>query len=140
MRELRVEADRKYMQTVQDFVNEDLENNPACSRKDVLEIHMVVDEIFGNIADYAYDDKPGPVIIAVDADKEGMIELTFSDEGKPYDPMSSEDPDVSLPARERSLGGLGIFMVKNVMDVLGYEYKNGRNIFTMRKRIGGKHA
>ncbi len=140
MKELRVEADHKYMQTVQDFVKEALEKNPECSRKDMLEIHMVVDEIFGNIADYAYDDKPGPVVISVDADEEGEIELIFSDEGKPYDPLSNEEPDVSLPARERSLGGLGIFMVKNVMDVLGYEYKNGRNIFTMKKRIGGKHA
>ena len=70
--------------------------------------------------------------MAVDDDPLSVI-ITFIDNGVQYDPLAKEDPDVSLPASERQIGGLGIYMVKKSMDELNYEYKNGQNIFTIKK-------
>ena len=141
MREMRIEASRKYMQTVQDFVKEELEKNPVCTRSDKLKIHMVVDEIFGNICDYAYTDAPGEITVWVDTDSSAeMVKFVFSDEGTPFNPLLLDDPDITLPASERSIGGLGLFMVKNAMDDISYESKEGKNILTIIKRIGEKDA
>ena len=141
MKELKVEAERSNMQKVQDFVKGELEQDPAVSRTDLLQIHMVIDEIFGNIVSYAYEDGAGDVVIMVDYDKaQGTVSLAFTDEGKPYNPLLKEDPDVTLSAKERSVGGLGIFMVKNTMDEIDYENKDGKNIFTMKKKVGGAYA
>ncbi len=141
MKALTVEAERENMQKVQDFVKGELEQDPEVSRTELLKIHMVIDEIFGNIVSYAYEDGAGDVVIMVDYDKaQGMVSLSFTDEGKPYNPLLKEDPDVTLSAKERSAGGLGIFMVKNTMDEIDYENKDGKNILTMKKKIGGSYA
>ncbi len=139
MKKLTVEADRRNMQAVQNFVEKELTKDPDCIRSDVLKVHMVIDEIFGNISDYAYDDGTGNVTIAVDIDgPEKTLQLVFSDEGKEYNPLLNEDPDITLPVGKRAIGGLGILMVKNTMDEIRYEYEGGRNILIMRKRIGGQ--
>ena len=141
MRELCIEANRENMQAVQDFVKEALEKNSKCTRKDLLKIHMVVDEVFGNISDYAYGDSIGPVRVQVDVDEEDEAAvLVFMDEGTPFDPLSEVSPDITAPASKRSIGGLGIFMVKNAMDDISYEYKDEMNVLTMKKRMGEKDA
>ncbi len=141
MKELKVEADHENMQKVQDFVKGELEQSPGLSHKDLLQIHMVIDEIFGNIVAYAYEDGRGDVVILVDYDKtQGTVMLVFTDEGKPYNPLLNEDPDIKLSADERAVGGLGIFMVKNTMDEIDYENRDGKNILTMKKQIGGSYA
>lgn len=141
MKELKVEADHENMQKVQDFVKGELEQSPGLSHKDLLQIHMVIDEIFGNIVAYAYEDGRGDVVILVDYDKtQGTVMLVFTDEGKPYNPLLNEDPDIKLSADERTVGGLGIFMVKNTMDEIDYENREGKNILTMKKQIGGSYA
>lgn len=141
MKELKVEADHENMQKVQDFVKGELEHSPGLSHKDLLQIHMVIDEIFGNIVAYAYEDGRGDVVILVDYDKtQGTVMLVFTDEGKPYNPLLNEDPDIKLSADERAVGGLGIFMVKNTMDEIDYENRDGKNILTMKKQIGGSYA
>ncbi len=141
MKELKVEADHENMQKVQDFVKGELEQSPGLSHKDLLQIHMVIDEIFGNIVAYAYEDGRGDVVILVDYDKtQGTVMLVFTDEGKPYNPLLNEDPDIKLSADERTVGGLGIFMVKNTMDEIDYENRDGKNILTMKKQIGGSYA
>ncbi len=141
MKELKVEADHENMQKVQDFVKGELEQSPGLSHKDLLQIHMVIDEIFGNIVAYAYEDGQGDVVILVDYDKtQGTVMLVFTDEGKPYNPLLNEDPDIKLSADERTVGGLGIFMVKNTMDEIDYENREGKNILTMKKQIGGSYA
>ena len=61
--------------------------------------------------------------------------LTFIDNGKPYDPLKKADPDITLPANERPIGGLGIFMVKKTMDDVNYEYADGKNILRLKKNI-----
>ena len=135
MKQLKVDADRKNMQTVLDFVIGELETKDWCQRKDILPFHMVIDEIFGNIADYAYvDDKKGTVIVTIDTDDlEHTVELVFSDDGRIFDPLKNEDPDVNIPAEKRKVGGLGIFMVKNIMDKLLCDYRNGQNILKIWK-------
>lgn len=141
MKELKVEADHENIQKVQDFVKGELEQSPGLSHKDLLQIHMVIDEIFGNIVAYAYEDGRGDVVILVDYDKtQGTVMLVFTDEGKPYNPLLNEDPDIKLSADERTVGGLGIFMVKNTMDEIDYENREGKNILTMKKQIGGSYA
>ncbi len=142
MKQIKVDADRKNMQTVLDFVIGELEAKDWCDRKDILPFHMVIDEIFGNIADYAYvDDKKGTVIVAVDTDEEKhTVELVFSDDGRAFDTLNNDDPDVNIPVEKRKVGGLGIFMVKNAMDEISYEYIDERNVLRMKKKIGGSNA
>ena len=91
-----------------------------------MQIDLAVEEIFVNIANYAYR----PV-------RENPLEvtLTFLDSGAPYDPLAKEDPDITLDVKDRQIGGLGIFLVKQTMDDVKYEYKNGRNILTLTKNL-----
>ena len=97
-------------------------------------IDVAIDEIFGNIAHYAYDPGTGPVTMRVESDSKA-VEITFMDKGKPFDPLKKADPDVRLSAEERKIGGLGIFLVKKTMDDMTYEYKDGQNILKIRKNI-----
>lgn len=115
------------------FVDELLEKH-NCPTKAQVQVDIAIDELFSNIANYAYNPDVGPatVKVAVDDDPLSVI-ITFIDNGVQYDPLAKEDPDVSLPASERQIGGLGIYMVKKSMDELNYEYKNGQNIFTIKK-------
>jgi len=95
---------------------------------------IAADEVFTNIAEYAYSDEIGRVEVA--AERKGtMLHLTFKDTGKPFDPTKSPAPDVHSPVEKRSIGGLGIFVVKNLMDKIEYRRENGRNILTLTKRI-----
>ena len=97
-----------------------------------MQIDIAVEEIFVNIARYAYAPGEGYAVIGVLAEP-GRAEITFADNGMPYDPLAREDPDVSLSAEEREIGGLGIYMVKKTMDVMRYEYSDGQNLLTLVK-------
>ena len=99
-----------------------------------MQIDIAVEEIFVNVAHYAYTPNVGKVKIRLEkpADSTG-VDITFIDSGIPYDPLAKPDPDVTLSAEERQIGGLGIFMVKKSMDSMLYEYTDGQNILTMRK-------
>ena len=96
----------------------------------MMHIDIIVDELFGNIAYYAYPYMPGDVTVAVEVIREPAMAavLTFTDYGIPYNPLEKEDPDTTLSARERKIGGLGIFIVKNSADSISYKYTEGRNI------------
>ena len=96
-------------------------------------IEVAVDEIISNVARYAYGDGVGNVTVNFASDEEG-ITLTVTDGGVPYNPLNKEDPDITLSAEERSIGGYGIFIVKKVMDDISYEYKDGKNILVMKKK------
>ena len=100
------------------------------------QIDVAVEEIFVNIASYAYGDETGKVVlkIKIDNDPKKAV-ITFMDSGIPYDPLAKEDPDVTLSAEERQIGGLGIFMTKQFMDELEYEYTDGQNVLTLKKNI-----
>ena len=135
MKELHVQATIENISLVTEFVDEQLEAID-CPIKAQMQIDIAIDELFGNIARYAYDPEVGPAIVRVEVQEEPMaVILTFIDNGVPYDPLKRNDPDISLSADERDIGGLGIFVVKNSMDEITYEYKDGQNILRVRKNI-----
>lgn len=117
------------------FVEEELEKID-CPMKTVIQMSIAIDEIYSNIVKYGYADNKGPVTVRLlfDSD-ESTVYLRFEDEAIPYDPLNKEDPDITLSAEERDIGGLGIFMVKKTMDDLYYEYTDGKNILTVVKKI-----
>lgn len=133
--EIEIKALTENLQEVISFVDGHLEDMGA-SMKAQMQIDIAVEELFVNIAHYAYAPDAGEAVISVAKDKEkNQISITFADSGKPYNPLEKPDPDVTLSAEERSIGGLGIFMVKKSMDDMRYEYKDGQNILTITKRL-----
>ena len=96
----------------------------------VVNVGICTEEIYVNIANYGYPDKIGPVTITEEVD-ENRVALTFVDEGIEYNPLAKPDPDITLSLEERPVGGLGIYMVKNMMTVVDYKYENGKNQFFM---------
>lgn len=130
MNELFIEAKLENIDALLDFVNVQIGDCPAKIRN---QIGIAVDEVFSNIAHYAYHPDTGVVTVRVSVDENITIE--FVDSGVAYDPLGAADPDTSLAAEEREVGGLGIFMVKNIMDSVEYRHEGGRNILTIRKRL-----
>ena len=117
------------------FVNEQLEAL-ECPVKAMMQIDIAIDELFGNIAHYAYHPETGSATVRVEVAEEPLaVIITFIDHGIPYDPLAAEDPDTTLSAEERSVGGLGVYMVKKSMDEITYEYKNGQNILKIKKNL-----
>ena len=136
MREMDIAATLENLDTVMAFVDQQLEE-AGCSMKTQMQIDIAVEEVYVNIAHYAYNPEVGGVTIRVQIEEEPLaVILTFIDKGKPYDPLAKEDPDVTLSAEDRQIGGLGIFMVKKSMDNVSYEYNEGRNILTLKKKLG----
>lgn len=145
-KELIVEAKIQNLSTVQSFISEELEAS-GCDMKLQMQIALVVEEIFVNIVRYAYskDTQPfnsqkkqsateaGNAAVRVMVEDEVVIE--FEDNGKPFNPLEKSDPDITLDAQEREIGGLGIFMVKKMMDVVKYRYENSKNILTIKKHF-----
>lgn len=135
MKELTISATVENIETVTDFVNEQLEALD-CPLKAQMQIDIAIDELFGNIAHYAYNPEIGSATVRVEVLESPLsVIITFIDNGVPYDPLAKEDPDVTLSAEERGLGGLGIYMVKKTMDEISYEYKDGQNILSIKKKI-----
>ena len=136
MKELTIAATVDNIPAVTDFVNEQLEALD-CPMKAQMQIDIAIDELFGNIAHYAYDPEVGEATVRVEVIEAPLsVVITFIDGGVPYDPLSADNPDITLSAEERSIGGLGIFMVKKSMDEITYRYENGKNILAIRKKIG----
>ena len=135
MKELTIAATVGNIEAVTDFVNEQLEAL-ECPMKAQMQIDIAIDELFGNIAHYAYNPDVGDATVRVEViDNPLAVVVTFIDKGVPYDPLAKADPDITLSAEEREIGGLGIFMVKKTMDDITYEYKNGQNILMIKKHL-----
>lgn len=135
MKEMTIAATIENIDAVTDFVNEQLEAL-ECPMKAQMQIDIAIDELFGNIAHYAYNPDIGEATVRVEVVEEPLsVVITFIDKGVPYDPLRAEDPDTTLSAEERSIGGLGIFMVKKSMDEISYRYENGSNILSIRKKL-----
>lgn len=140
MASMTVEATIENVPAVTDFVNEELEKLD-CPPKAQTQIDIAIDELFGNIAMYAYTPETGPATVCVDVEEDPLsVIITFIDNGVPFDPLSTEDPDVSLPIEQRKIGGLGVFLVKKIMDDVSYEYREGRNILRIKKSIGQRSS
>ena len=134
MNELTVEARLDNLEKVIDFISRNLEEaggSPAIE----IQVHLAVEEIFVNVASYAYEPGTGPVTIQCGPLGSDRFEIIFIDQGVPYDPMAKDDPDVTLEIEERQIGGLGIFLAKQYMEEMNYRYENGSNILTMIKNF-----
>ncbi len=117
------------------FVTKRLENY-GCDRKTLMQIRLAVEEIFVNISSYAYDPSVGPAEVRCEVLEDPMrVIIQFLDGGKPFDPLAKEDADTSEEALMSRIGGLGILLVKETMDDVSYEYKDGQNILTILKNL-----
>lgn len=135
MKKIVLPAEVSRLDEVIDFVNAELENGDV-PMKALMQISIAVEEIFVNIARYAYHPGTGDAVIEVGVEQDPPCAvIRFSDRGTPYNPLEKEDPDISLNAEEREIGGLGIFMVKKSMDEVLYAHEDGQNILTIRKRL-----
>ncbi len=133
MKQIKVKADTAELDNVLSFADTILEEL-GCSVKAQMQIDIAIEEIFVNIAHYAYPEAEGEAVISVEPGENGSsVTITFEDEGIQYDPLKNEDPDITLSAEDRPIGGLGIFMVKKSMDEVSYEYKDGKNRLTIKK-------
>lgn len=140
MKELTIDASRENLAEVFTFLQEALTECGA-SKKLIRQVKLCVEEIYINIASYAYAPGTGKARIlfgtsgAAGGEPPLRAVITFIDSGKPYDPLAKEDPDIGLDLDDTPIGGLGIFIVKETMDDVGYERKDGQNIFRMEKVI-----
>ena len=126
-------AKTEQLDNVLAFIDAELEK-ADCGMKTATQINIAVEEIFVNIAHYAYGENEGMAKVSFGV-ADGMSTIRFEDTGKPFDPLAKQDPDITLAAEDRAIGGLGIFMVKKTMDNVTYQYKDGKNILTIMKRI-----
>jgi len=133
IKKLILPAETEKLSEVLDFVNAVLEEN-GCSMKAQMQIEVALEELYVNIAHYAYPERKGEAEIDVSV-VPGCIEITLIDSGIPYDPLAKPDPDITLSAKERAIGGLGIFMSKKLMDDISYQYVDGKNHLTIKKKF-----
>lgn len=135
MKEITLDATVENIGVVTDFVDEFLDEND-CSMKAKMQVDIAIDELFSNIAYYAYTDKIGKATVRVEIhDSPKAVCITFIDSGVPYNPLEKLDPDVTLSAEDRKIGGLGIFMVKKNMDDMQYNYCDGQNRLQITKYV-----
>lgn len=133
--ELTVEAAAENLTQVMAFVEQHLEE-ADCPLKAQMQLAVAAEEIFVNIAHYAYAPGTGEAAVRLDiADDPAAVTLTFTDSGVPFNPLERDDPDVTLSAEERGIGGLGIYMTKKTMDDVRYEHRDGKNILTLVKML-----
>jgi anti-sigma regulatory factor (Ser/Thr protein kinase) len=133
--ELTVDATLDNLRLVNAFLEEHLEE-ADCPLKAQMQISVAAEEIYVNIAHYAYAPETGTATLRLELQEEPpAVTLTFLDSGIPFNPLDRTDPDVSLPAEEREIGGLGIFMTRKSMDDLRYEFRDGQNVLTLIKRL-----
>ena len=136
MREMDIAATLENLDAVMAFVDQQLEE-AGCSMKTQMQIDIAVEEVYVNIAHYAYSPEHGEAIIGCDIElgNPPMVKITFTDWGRPFNPLAKEEVNTTLSAEERKIGGLGIHMVKRMMDELEYRYEEQKNIFIVWKKI-----
>ena len=135
MKEITVEATTGNIPKVAAFVDEELERLD-CAPKANMQIDVCIDELVANVAHYAYGSGTGSVTVRLGFDEEQRIfSMTFVDAGVPFDPCNVPEPDISLPLEERPIGGLGLLMVRKMMDEMRYRREGEHNVLTVYKRI-----
>ena len=133
MNKITVEATLENLQTVIDFATEQMEARD-CPMKTSMQVELVVEELFVNIASYAYQPEIGPATFCMEFEENpSAVLMTFIDGGRPYNPLERTDPDTTLPIEERDVGGLGILLVKKNVDEISYRYEDAKNILSMKK-------
>lgn len=125
------------METVQSFIEGELQNYD-CPARAMMQIDLCVEEIFVNIASYAYRPEIGTAEICCEVEEEPLcVTIQFLDHGKPFDPLAQVEADTSADALLERDGGLGILLVRKSMDAVDYSYRDGKNILTIRKNLKG---
>ena len=133
MYELKIDAKVANLDEVIAFLDKIMEEHEI-PMKASMQLDIAVEEIFVNIAHYGYPEGEGTAKITVELPEDSSsIVIRFIDQGTPYDPLKKPDPDITLAAEDRPIGGLGIFTVKKSMDNMEYEYKDGCNVLTITK-------
>lgn len=133
MEQIIVEATVENLERVTDFIIESLEER-NCKPKIIMQMELVIEELFVNVAHYAYRPNVGQCTVQKEIEENPRsISITFIDSGMPYNPLEHEDPDTSLGVEEREIGGLGIFLVKKNVDKISYEHKDGQNVLRLTK-------
>ena len=108
----------------------------AISSRERSQLEVAVEEIFVNIASYAYAPQTGQVVVAGKVTEDpAAIELIFMDAGRPFDPLARDDPATDVDLKDREIGGWGIFLVKKIMDEVSYRREDGKNILALRKTL-----
>ena len=133
---LTVEATDDKLDTVWGFVDE-IVSSVSCSAMAKTQLEVAVEEIFVNISSYAYGNGRGQAIIRGSVSSEPPLALTlvFEDEGKEFNPLQKEPPDLTPAVRRRKVGGLGIFLARNMVDEISYERREGKNVLTIKKNM-----
>lgn len=135
MKKITLEATIENISKVTDFVDAFLDEH-QCPFKSKMQIDIAIDELFGNIAHYAYGDQIGEVTVCVEWNEaKSSVAISFIDQGIPFNPLEKEEPDITLSVEERKIGGLGIHMVKKNMDEIEYQYLEGQNRLKIKKKI-----
>ena len=135
MKQLTIEAATENIEKVTDFVLAELDKR-GCPMKAQTQIAIVIDELFGNIARYAYTPDIGDATVQLEIEENPLsVIITFIDNGVPFNPLEQKNPDVTASAEERGIGGLGIYLVKKTMNLVEYEYRNGQNVLTVKKNF-----
>lgn len=134
MEQLTIEATVDNLPRVTEFIVSSLEEM-NCKPKILLQMELVIEELFVNVAHYAYRPDVGKCTVQkeIETSPPRSITMTLIDSGIPYNPLEHEDPDTSLGVEEREIGGLGIFLVKKNVDEISYIYKDGQNILRFKK-------
>ena len=133
MKELTLDATIENITRATEFVNAQLEAS-GCETMTIRRIDVAIDELFSNIARYAYASHIGTVTVCVEMRQDPRaVEISFVDAGSPYNPLEHKDPDSGLTSKERKDGGFGIYIVKKTMDDVRYEYVDGHNATTIVK-------
>ncbi len=135
MEQLIIPAETKRLDEVLSFVDSVL-SRYNCPEEIQIQIDIAVEEIYVNIANYAYHPETGDATITCRVQSDPLrVVIEFSDGGLMYNPMERADPNLELSAEDREIGGLGIYMVKTSMDNVSYRYEDGKNIFTIEKKL-----
>ncbi len=134
-KEISVDSLSENLDVVTEFVNDFL-SKVTNNKKAIYQINVAIDELFSNIVKFAYNPEVGKAIVRIELKEEPVsVSISFVDNGRPFNPLELENPDITLDASERQIGGLGIFIVKQSMDEISYEYKNNQNILTIKKNL-----
>ncbi|MCR5451117.1 MAG: ATP-binding protein [Lachnospiraceae bacterium] len=135
MKSITVPAETKYLEKVQGFVREELDAR-GCEEAITMQIELCIEEVFVNISSYAYNPEIGDAEIRCEVSGDPLeVTIQFLDGGVPFNPLAKPDADTSPEATMNRIGGLGIFLVKKMMDKVDYEYDEGKNVLTISKKI-----
>ena len=138
MKELRLEATLENLDDVLAFIDTELEGHD-CPMKVQMQLDVAVEELYVNIAHYSYAPGTGQAVIEIDYNEDSdTVKITFKDSGTPFDPTAKADPDTTLSASERQIGGLGIYMAKKSTDKMEYSYVDNMNILSIYKKLNAK--